>query len=213
MKDNEKIEYYYNLITKVCDYYHKGSISSPELVRWAIGVLINDDLDYLLTPSFILHMLKSYVCRWCGYELLVLRDPSERIMMIRDHMFSLDMFYYEYGATASVYENHVLSEYQKFKELHHDELIKSKYDFMRDFLLIAAAYIVANKIDPSMFSIYADKLFNDFDSKVEELKLQGLDLDSIAVNDCVVLDHRRESYKKLIECLANKFDDNPKEIR
>ena len=216
MGNQEKINKYCNLLMHIAEHDYETYIDPK--IEDVISIIVNDNLDYLLTSGFIESMTCLYPPIKWRQVLMGLLDDYTRIILYKESfnylICSADNYIYQCKYEKNVYDEYCKYLHNTFKE--RMTLSDLDIEFASEILDIIATYILVNRKDVTCFNDYANKVYYDLDNLGDSMKLQGIDFNNL-VSGVSFLDtdeEFQESYRHFIIYIINKLEEDKKvEIR
>ncbi len=226
MSINDKVNYYIKELLRI-----KNELTGKEdtilsnnetILRSVLKEVIENGNEYLLTKAFLYHILMlgtdepyiEYLLENTLYEEISNLNNMDRAIP------SLGIFI-DYSCSESFDHHLYLNDYEKsLADIHLKTLLSirhsksiyqlrvpnSQYFLLSDILQIIGAYFLINKKDLSEYQSYVEPYINDFNEKLDEMKLQiNITTDSL---DCYEYD-----YNSLAKYIIRQLDNIKKEIR
>lgn len=215
MGNQEKIDKYCNLLKQIAN--REWGYDKDLNIEQVITTIINSNLDYLLTESFIYSMTSLY--EPCNWEKIIngLMDNCSRLMICKESfeylLWNDEDFMFRTNYEKSIFDKY--SDYLTPRFIDRTNLYSLEFELVSEILSIIATYLIINKKDASCYNFYADKLCNNLDNLIDDMQLQGINITDIVRNNlCYEEEGTDESYKNFISYIISKIeDDKTKEIR
>lgn len=222
MTIKEMVSNYYSLISKLV-IKKVGSrdnlwlvIDNAKAIRKAIKETLEGENNYLLTPGYITYIVESINNIYFGFDktmCLQLEKLNEKDKTVKR------MLYYIKNSYETIDEE-LLTEFEKelfgaLKIAMHNVTLDADdgvyypqdYNMIKQLLFILASYVLVNKKTIDDFYDYAESFIFNWDTKLEEIKLQ--------IN--VVYDDTEEEYfynhTYFEEYIIQQLDNKKTEIR
>jgi hypothetical protein len=182
MTNDEKVEYYINRFIDTINEIRKLGTHSfdfkDELMRDVIRKIVEANLDYILTDSYIYYLLITNSTINLDNILLNLLDEKKRTTQLFEYFTKVihrNELYYE--QLMKGYEKDLFGEHRKKMNkimLVCCEYGYLKYDLFYIILCIIAGYVFGNNISIDNYNKYLDLFIKNVDNTIDELILQGI---------------------------------------
>ena len=207
------IQFYRNFCV-LCDednMLRKLSISFNEDNMYkAFSFVYENNYDYLITPGFLSYLI--YINR--DYDI------SELLLSLADenNRFRLYKLYYQAMRNNWCYKRLNKQEKKADDLIYHymsiayerRDIIRRDFEMLRESFFCLMAYVFVNKKDFEEYKIYANQYLDDYKSKIDELRIQGI-IKEYEGNDGLY--YYAYSTDQLGKYILSKLNEIPKEIR
>ncbi len=223
MSKNEKVGYYYNLILNEINRQNAKDDKNIKYIKDVYSVVrilelvIDDNNDYLLTPSFIRYIvyygfllnaleLDEALC----HQLLLLSNSYDRFKLISDY---IDFTYNDedYVDVANDYENELFNTYAaSLLNLNYDNFNRlnlKDYFFQKEIFSIIATYVLINKKEVSEYSKFIEQYQSDWNKAFDEIRVQ-IKVEPSSIHNSY--DYNRDNLKNYI---LEQINNTKREIR
>lgn len=219
MSINEKANNYLKQLSDITTSFSKYIVRPDEAkqkdrIIQGLEELIKANRDYILTPCFMFYLIFTDVDMESLANKLPLFINDDYLYSSMIEYFKLVSFNKNVGLFNNLndYEEALFDSYSSCIKLTYndDSLSLMEYTLLKPIFQIIAAYIIANREPIENFDKYTSPYLNDWNLKVDELRLQGM-FEERTHNSAVF--SITYSNDKLAKYVISKINDERKEIR
>ena len=219
-KTNKLVKNYIKILLE-CDKNHFSDIGiSPECYHYvceSLKKIVNNDLDYLLTDSFLDYSvfhgeyeLKQRLNGLNGNKYEVINSLMWYFeYIIEEYLYRIPGYYYTYAKLLDDDMKEAMSYVSGRIKIYDRNMYRDGYSFedVKHIVGIVFAYYVLNKRQDNIYEL-CDIFIDDINKTLDGLCINNVNL------ACNEIDHNLQNIERLIDYVYSKIDNkNNKEIK